>query len=215
MRLVLASASPSRRRLLHDAGISPEVQVSSVDEDALTAALTAEHGVLAPADLALALAQAKARDVAARVAGSTVGADDDADHVDVLVVGCDSIFELDGVAFGKPLTAAVARERIAAMSGRRGLLHTGHWVIRGDHQAGCTTTTALEFASMSPAEIDAYVATGEPLQVAGSFTLDGRSAPFIRRIDGDPSNVVGLSLPTLRDLAGQVGVDWPDLWSDS
>ena len=187
--------------MLADAGIPARVQVSGVDEEALSAELTAQRGPLAPAELALALAQAKARDVARRYGAN-----------DVLVLGCDSVFELDGTAYGKPLTAEVARARIGQMSGRQGLLHTGHWLVHGDREAGATATTLLEFADMSPSEIDAYVATGEPLNVAGAFTLDGRSAAFIRRIDGDPSNVIGLSLPTLRDLAGELGVPWPALW---
>lgn len=198
-RLVLASASPARKRALQDAGVRPVVQVSNVDEEALTASL----GPLPVADLALALAQAKARDVAAHFAG-----DDD-----VVVVGCDSIFELDGIPHGKPLRAEVAVERITAMAGRSGTLHTGHWVCSGDVEIGRTTSTTVSFAAMSAEEIEAYVATGEPLNVAGSFTLDGRSAPFVEGIVGDPSNVIGISLPTLRLLLQQVGVTWPALWA--
>ena len=197
MRLVLASASPSRRRVLIDAGVTPIVQVSGIDEEALTE----ELGPLSPGELALALATAKARDVAH---GFT--------DPDTVVVGCDSVFELDGIAYGKPLTAEVAIERIGSMVGRTGLLHTGHRVIRAGRESGRTATTAVEFASMTPDEIAAYVATGEPLNVAGAFTLDGRAAPFVRRIDGDPSNVIGISLPTVRDLTGELGVRWSDLW---
>jgi len=130
-----------------------------------------------------------------------------------VIVGCDSVFELDGVAYGKPLTPAVAIERITAMSGRTGLLHTGHWVIAPGGQAGRTTTTTVVFARMSDEEIAAYVATGEPLNVAGAFTLDGHAAPYVRSIMGDPSNVLGISLPTMRDLLGELGIDWPSLWS--
>ena len=201
VRLVLASASPARRRVLIEAGITPIVQVSGVDEEAMTAELEPIH----PAELALALARAKACDVAAHFAG----------RVDTLVVGCDSVFELDGIAYGKPLTADVAVERIRGMSGRTGHLHTGHWAILGDHSTGRTSTTELTFAELSDTEIARYVATGEPLNVAGSFTLDGRSAPFIRSIAGDPSNVIGISMPTLRDLAGALGLRWPDLWTST
>ena len=198
MRLVLASASPSRRRVLIDAGIMPIVQVSGVDEEALTETFDR----LAPAELALTLAKAKARGVAK-------GFPDD----DMIVVGCDSVFELDGAAYGKPLTAEVAVERITAMSGRTGLLHTGHWVVRAGRETGRTATTAVEFAVMTPDDIAAYVATGEPLNVAGAFTLDGHAAPYVRRIDGDPSNVIGISLPTVRDLTAELGVRWSDLWA--
>lgn len=199
IRLVLASASPARKRALEDAGVRPVVQVSSVDEESLTASL----GSMPIPDLALALAQAKARDVATHFAGDN----------DVVVVGCDSIFEFDGQAHGKPLRAEVAIERIHAMSGRSGTLHTGHWVCFGDVEIGRTTSTTVTFAHMSEEEIAAYVATGEPLNVAGSFTLDGRSAPFVEGIVGDPSNVIGISLPTLRLLLQQIGVTWPALWA--
>ena len=199
IRLVLASASPARKRALEDAGIRPVVHVSGVDEETLAASLES----LPIADLALALAQAKARDVATHFAGDT----------DVIIVGCDSIFELDGTAHGKPLRADVAIERITAMAGRSGTLHTGHWVCFGDTEIGRTTSTTVSFAAMSPEEIEAYVATGEPLNVAGSFTLDGRSAPFVEGIVGDPSNVIGISLPTLRLLLQQIGVTWPALWA--
>lgn len=201
IRLVLASASPARRRALIDAGVTPIVQVSNVDEETLTEQL----GDIAPVDLALTLARAKAEDVARHFTG----------HDDAIIVGCDSVFELDGVAYGKPLTATVAVERIAMMSGRTGTLHTGHWVIRGGAAAGRTASTRLDFDAMTAAEIERYVASGEPLNVAGSFTLDGRSAPFIRRIDGDPSNVIGISLPTMRDLVHEVGGTWTELWATS
>ncbi|CAB4873994.1 MAG: septum formation inhibitor Maf [Actinobacteria bacterium] len=199
VRLVLASASPARKRVLIDAGITPIVQVSNVDEETLGD----ELAPITPADLALALARAKALDVAAHFVG----------HADTVVVGCDSVFELDGIAYGKPLTPAVAVERIRMMSGRTGHLHTGHWVVLGDRSAGAIATTSITFATMTEDEIDAYVATGEPLNVAGSFTLDGHSAAFVRRIDGDPSNVIGISMPTLRDLIGDLGITWPRLWA--
>lgn len=200
IRLVLASASPSRKKVLADAGIAAIVQVSNVDEDELTAAL----GDIAPADLALTLAQAKARDVAAHFTTN-----------DDLVVGCDSVFELDGVAFGKPLTPEVAFERITALSGRSGFLHTGHCLIRGEQEVARTRSTSVEFAVMQPHEIAAYIATGEPLNVAGGFTLDGLAGPYVQGIVGDPSNVIGISLPTLRELAGDLGVTWSDLWAST
>jgi len=212
-RLVLASASPARRRVLIDAGVEPIVRVSGVDEEAMTAAL----GPIAPADLALVLARAKAREVSERADELTLDADSDfsdsADMSDTVIVGCDSVFEVDGVAYGKPLTEAVAIERITAMSGRTGQLHTGHWVIRAGREAGRTATTQVEFARMQADEITAYVATGEPLQVAGAFTLDGLAAPYVRRIVGDPSNVLGISLPTMRELLAEVGVPWQRLWT--
>lgn len=219
--------------MLIDAGVEPIVRVSGVDEEAMTAAL----GPIAPADLALVLARAKAREVSERADELTLDADSDfsdsadmsdtdmadtdmadmdtadTDMSDTVIVGCDSVFELDGVAYGKPLTEAVAIERITAMSGRTGQLHTGHWVIRAGLEAGRTATTQVEFARMQADEITAYVATGEPLQVAGAFTLDGLAAPYVRRIVGDPSNVLGISLPTMRELLAEVGVPWQRLWT--
>lgn len=194
-RLVLASGSPARLRLLRAAGFDPEVVVSGVSEDAEegSAAATVE-----------ALARAKATAVAARpeVAGS-------------VVIGCDSLFELDGRAWGKPASAADAGERIRRMRGRSGVLHTGHCVIdtgAGRAASGVAATT-VRFTSMTDAEVDGYVATGEPLQVAGAFTLDGRSGPFVAGVDGDPSNVIGLSLPLFRDLLGELGVTVTELWT--
>ncbi len=200
IRVVLASASPARRRVLLDAGIDPSIEVSAVDEEARTL----ELGAIAPIDLALALAKAKADDVAPKFA----------DESNTVVIGCDSVFELAEVAYGKPVTPEVAVERITAMSGQAGLLHTGHWVIFGDRAAGAATTTVIHFAHLTAAEIAAYVATGEPLNVAGAFTLDGRGAAFVTGIEGDPSNVLGISMPTLRRLLGDLGIAWTDLWSN-
>jgi septum formation protein len=193
--LVLASQSPARLGLLRQAGLSPEVQVSGVDEDAISAPT--------PGDLALALAEAKAAVVAGlRTDGS-------------LVVGCDSVLDLDGTALGKPADAAEAVRRWEAMRGRAGVLRTGHCVIdtASGEQASATASTVVRFGSPSDAEIAAYVASGEPLYVAGAFTLDGRSAPFVDGIDGDPGNVIGLSLPLLRELLGKLGVRITDLWA--
>ncbi|MDF2094315.1 Maf family protein [Knoellia sp. 3-2P3] len=204
VHVVLASASPARKRLLHAAGIEPSIMVSGVDEDAATAAAEQTYGPLAPEDLALVLARAKAEDVASQI--------DDA-----LVVGCDSILELDGDGHGKPANAEEAVARWQRMRGRTGVLHTGHWVIdtREDDGTGATlgatASTTVHFAAIDDDEIRAYVETGEPLRVAGSFTLDGLGAPFVAGIEGDPSNVVGLSLPLLRELLAEVGIAWRTL----
>lgn len=194
-RLVLASASPARLGLLRQAGLAPEVIVSGVDEDALTAAT--------PGELARVLAEAKAEAVAALP-----------DAAGALVVGCDSVLELDGRALGKPADAEDATARWKAMRGRSGVLRTGHCVIdtaTGDRAAE-TASTTVRFGEPTDEEIAAYVASGEPLRVAGAFTLDGRSAPFVEGVDGDPGNVIGLSLPLLRGLLGQLGTRITDLW---
>jgi septum formation protein len=201
--LVLASASPARLAVLRAAGISPTVIVSDVDEDAVLAAATASGRPPSPADAVLLLARSKAEDVAARKTAS-------------LVLGCDSMLEFDGEVWGKPGGADTARERWRAMRGRVGVLHTGHWLIdaRGDDapSTGQTASTTVHFANLSDAEIDAYVATGEPLSVAGAFTVDGIGGPFVERIEGDHHNVVGVSLPVLRHLLADLGVQVHDLW---
>jgi nucleoside triphosphate pyrophosphatase len=200
VRLVLASASPARLRTLRNAGVEPDVVVSGVDESTVSEA--------EPARLALRLAELKARAVSARVtdAGSAER---------VIVVGCDSVFELDGRAYGKPGSPDEARRRLRAMSGRSGVLHTGHFAIEAStgRQVGRGASTVVHFSAMSDAEIAAYVATGEPIEVAGAFTLDGRSGAFIEGVEGDPHNVVGISLPLLRRMLGELGVAWPDLWA--
>jgi septum formation protein len=211
--LVLASASPARLVTLRSAGVEPLVQVSAVDEDAAVAAAQALHGALSPADVALLLARAKAEDV--------VRARIDADDTECLVLGCDSVLELDGEIHGKPAHAAEATARWTRMRGRSGVLHTGHWLV--DDRAtedggtsgvvGATASTTVHFAELDDEEIAAYVATGEPLLVAGAFTLDGLGAPYVRAIEGDPSNVVGVSLPLLRELLAELGVAWRDLRS--
>ncbi|SFF80712.1 septum formation protein [Actinacidiphila alni] len=194
--LVLASASPARLGLLKQAGLDPRVVVSGVDEDAITAAT--------PAELARVLAEAKAAAVAA--GGMLDGGE--------LVIGCDSVLELDGRALGKPADAAEAVARWQAMRGRSGVLQTGHCVIdtANGRQVSRTASTTVRFGTPDDAEIAAYVASGEPLYVAGAFTLDGRSAPFVDGIEGDPGNVIGLSLPLLRTLLAELDVRITDLW---
>lgn len=203
--LVLASASPARLAVLRAAGISPTVVVSNVDEDAVLAAATAAspQGV-GPADAVLLLARAKAEDVAASGTSS-------------LVLGCDSMLEFGGEVMGKPDNAEIARQRWRAMRGGTGVLHTGHWLVDarvgdGSH-TGQTASTTVYFADLTDSEIDAYVATGEPLNVAGAFTVDGLGGPFVERIEGDHHNVVGVSLPVLRHLLGECGVRIQDLWN--
>lgn len=229
LRLLLASASPARLSTLRAAGVEPEVLVSRVDEPAVLDAARTD-GPLAPADAVLVLARAKARDVVGRVQDGGPG-----DTVTDLVLGCDSMLELDGEVLGKPSSPDEARERWRTMRGRTGVLHTGHWLVDlrddgdrardlaapgpapGDrpHELGETSSTSVTFADVTDAEIDAYVATGEPLHVAGAFTIDGLGGAFVERVDGDHHGVVGLSLPTLRRLLLARGVAWTDLWAET
>jgi septum formation protein len=197
--LVLASQSPARLATLRRAGVEPTVIVSGVDEDQLSG--------LTPADLALELSTLKA--------GAVLG------HPDVppgaLVLGCDSVLELDGEALGKPHTAEIAVERWQAMRGRSADLISGHTLIEADtgRRERAFARTTVHFADLSDAEIAAYVATGEPLEVAGAFTVDGFGGAFVTGIEGDFHNVVGVSLPLVRELALQLGHPWPTLWSRS
>jgi septum formation protein len=195
-RLVLASASPARRALLKAAGIDADVLVSGVDETTVEAADAYT--------LSLALARMKARTVAARMQAEP----------GVLILGCDSVLAFDGEILGKPADAAEAVKRWQAMRGRSGVLHTGHHLtdLVGGQQAEEVGTTVVHFADVSDAEIEAYVASGEPLQVAGSFTIDGRGGAFVERIEGDHGNVIGLSLPLLRRLLRELNVSITDLW---
>ena len=194
-RLVLASASPARRATLRAAGIEPSVVVSGVDESVVTD--------LAPGPLALRLAELKRDAVAADVSDGS------------LVLGCDSVLELDGVALGKPDDAADAVRRWRAMRGRAGVLHTGHALrdTANGRDAAAVGSTVVHFAQVTDAEIAAYVDSGEPLHVAGAFTIDGLGGAFVSRIEGDHHNVVGLSLPLLRNLLAELGHAWTDLWA--
>lgn len=202
MRFVLASASPARLQTLRSAGIEPEVLVSGVDEDAITAPTAVE--------LVQALARAKASAVAeTQVATEQVGP--------VLVLGCDSMLEFDGQVLGKPASADEAMSRWRRMRGRSGVLHTGHTLIDVRAKASQTAvaegvaSTMVHFAEPSDDEIEAYVATGEPLVVAGAFTIDGLGGWFVERVEGDHHNVVGLSLPLLRRLILELGYTLADL----
>ncbi len=211
MRLYLASTSPARLALLRQVGIEPVIVPSQVDEEAAVERAVAAGGPVTAEEMVLLLAEAKAEAV--------VGALPDGEPIDGFVLGGDSAFELDGVAYGKPHRPEVARERWLAQRGRTGVLHSGHWLIdhrggRRNGAAGRADRAELSFADdISEAEIDAYIATGEPLEVAGAFTIDGVAAPFIRTITGAPSAVIGLSLPVLRDLLNEVGVPWTSLRS--
>ena len=234
--LVLASASPARLSTLRAAGLNPQVRVSAVDEPALLA----RTGTSDPAAVVALLAQAKAEDVAAGI------------ETPAIVLGCDSVLDLDGVALGKPVDAADAVRRWQQMRGRSGLLRTGHWLIDlgsdaarsgaarsvgarsdaahsgaghsdaarsgaarsdGARSVGASSVTTVHFADVSDDEIAAYVATGEPLQVAGAFTVDGLGGAFVTGIEGDYHGVVGVSLPLLRDLLASLDVPWTSLWT--
>lgn len=195
--LVLASASPARLATLRAAGVDPVVVVSGVDESQVAG--------VAPAELALALARLKAEAVLGRPE-VPAGA---------LVLGCDSVLDLDGEALGKPGDAATATRRWRAMRGRTGVLRTGHALREtgSGRTTAATASTTVHFADVTDAEIERYVASGEPLQVAGAFTLDGLGGAFVTGVEGDPHNVVGVSLPLLRTMLAELGHAWTDLWT--
>ena len=193
--VVLASQSASRRRLLESAGLKPKIMVSHVDEE------TPFFNSLAPADMVIALAITKAHTIR--------------DQIDfpAIIIGCDSTFEFEGESLGKPGEPAIAKERASRVRGNSGYLHTGHCVIdtAKNIEISDRVTTKVTFSDMTDEEIDDYVASGEPLHVAGGFTLDGFSSPFIPSIDGDYTNVVGISMPFLRKAMNQLGYSWPEV----
>ncbi|MFI7607116.1 Maf family protein [Micromonospora sp. NPDC049366] len=199
LRLVLASASPARRKILQAAGIEPDVLVSGVDESLVTTDSAEE--------LCLELARLKAQAVLTRLRPA-------ADER-TLVIGCDSVLEFDGEILGKPADSADATRRWRRMRGRSGVLHSGHCLVdaTAGRRAEAVASTTVHFAEVSDREIDTYVATGEPLAVAGAFTIDGLGGPFVERIEGDPSTVIGLSLPLLRRLLAELGLTITDLWT--
>jgi septum formation protein len=194
-RIVLASQSASRRRLLEDAGLKPTIIVSKVDEE------TDFFNAMSPEDMVIALAVSKAHTVREMI------------DYPAIIIGCDSTFDVDGVSFGKPGTPEIAIARAKKISGRTGLLHTGHCVI--DTEKGIEiadrVTTKVTFTDMTDEEIADYVASEEPLHVAGGFTLDGFGSPFIPIIEGDYTNVVGISMPFLRKAMQQLGYSWPQV----
>jgi septum formation protein len=194
-RIVLASQSASRRRLLEDAGLKPTIIVSNVDEE------TDFFNAMSPEDMVIALAVSKAHTVRELI------------DYPAIIIGCDSTFDVDGVSFGKPGTPEIAIARAKKISGRTGLLHTGHCVI--DTEKGIEiadrVTTKVTFTEMTDEEIADYVASEEPLHVAGGFTLDGFGSPFIPVIEGDYTNVVGISMPFLRKAMQQLGYSWPQV----
>ncbi len=194
-KIVLASQSTSRRRLLEGAGINPTIIVSNVDEE------TDFFNAMSPADMVIALAVTKAHTVREQI------------DYPALIIGCDSTFDVDGVSFGKPGTPDIARERAKKISGRSGLLHTGHCIIdtAQGREIADRVTTKVTFSELTDHEIEDYIASGEPLQVAGGFTLDGFGSPFIPIIEGDYTNVVGLSMPFLRSAMSQLGYSWPEV----
>lgn len=240
-RLVLASASPARLRLLEQAGFAPEVRVSGVDETVAAGLSADETAVVLAERKAAAVATVLTRTAGERVGESaeTAGAETaGADQAASVVVGCDSVLSFAGEVWGKATDVADAERRWRAMRGRDGVLVTGHCVIDmaalgGDDQATAdggeptgpgvirrrsgvvvgAASTVVRFGDPSDDEVAAYVATGEPLHVAGGFTLDGRSAPFIEGVDGDPGNVIGLSLPLLRRLLRELGITVVELWA--
>jgi septum formation protein len=208
-RVVLGSASTGRLKVLRQAGIDPLVVVSGVDEDRLIADLGPRAS---PDDVVGALAQAKAKDVAARLERAVAA--------DCVVIGCDSMLYLDGRLCGKPPSVAAARQLWALMAGRSGQLHTGHCVIRLSdneivHTESQTSTTTVHFGTPESDDLDAYLAVGESLRVAGGFTLDGLGGWFIDGVDGDPSAVVGIGLPLTRALLRRAGLSIAALWADN
>ncbi|WP_430592347.1 Maf family protein [Humidisolicoccus flavus] len=212
MRVYLASTSPARLMVLRAAGIEPVVVPSQVDEDAVVRIAEQEHGKpLATTAIVQLLAQAKAEAI--------LGQRPKGEPMSGIIIGGDSSLELDGETLGKPHTAERARARWQAQRGRTAILHSGHWVLHVKNgtvvgSRGATASARVTFVGdMSDAEIDAYVGTGEPLEVAGAFTIDSLGAAYIASIEGDPSTVIGVSVPTLRSLVTALGIEWPSLWN--
>jgi septum formation protein len=206
-RVVLGSASAGRLRVLRQAGVDPLVVVSGVDEDAVVAALGFDAS---PGDVVRSLAEAKA-DQVATILDAAVAAD-------CVVIGCDSILSIDGRLAGKPASAGAARSQWRSMGGRSGQLYTGHCLLRltgGEttHRVSESSTTTVHFAEPTDADLQAYLDSGEPLAVAGSFTLDGLGGWFVDRIEGDPSNVIGLSLPLTTRMLQRIGLSVAELWA--
>ncbi|MDO4258454.1 MAG: Maf family protein [Actinomycetaceae bacterium] len=225
MRLVLASQSPARKATLISAGITPIIRVSTVDEDAILASLPdgrAFSGGSTTAHMEVCtLAGAKCEEVAQALCAPD--ANDPAPGEELLVIGCDSMLELNGEMVGKPASAEEARRRIRVMSDSSPILWTGHHLIHLSARSGSacrkvvaavqdSAATTVHFSHIEDDEINAYVDSGEPLHVAGSFTLDGLGGAYIRGIEGDPHSVVGISLPLVRQLVSQLGLRWHDLW---
>ena len=194
-KIVLASASVSRRRLLESAGLKPTIMVSHVDEE------TDFFNAMTPTDMVIALAITKAHTIREQI------------DFPAIIIGCDSTFEFDSQSLGKPETPEIAIERASRVRGNSGLLHTGHCIIDTTKykEISSIVTTKVTFDNMTDAEIADYVATGEPLHVAGGFTLDGFSSPFIPSIEGDYTNVVGISMPFVRKAFEQLGYSWPEV----
>jgi septum formation protein len=194
-KIILASQSTSRRRLLESAGLFPQIMVSHVDEE------TDFFNAMAPQDMVIALAITKAHTIREQI------------DFPAIIIGCDSTFEFEGKSLSKPGVAHVARQRAQRVRGKSGYLHTGHCVIDTSQgrEISDRITTKVTFADMSDAEIDDYINSGEPLHVAGGFTLDGYSSPFIPTIEGDYTNVVGISMPFLRSAMNQLGYSWPEV----
>jgi septum formation protein len=216
--LILGSASAARLATLQRAGVSPYVLVSDVDEDSVVALAASRFGELAPQDVALVLARAKCEAVTSLLTSQACPQDA---PLGALVLGCDSVLEFEGEIHGKPVDEAEAISRWKRMRGASAVLHSAHWLIddRDDDNGGTGATmgavasTIVHFAKITDDEIAAYVATGEPLQVAGAFTIDGLGGPFVSGIEGDHHNVVGLSLPVFREMLSEIDVGWFDLCS--
>jgi septum formation protein len=210
MQLILASASPARLATLTNAGIEPIVRVSHVDEEAIELSMT----TATPSEIAQALAKAKCEKVTQELA------DNNELTPNTIVIGCDSVFELNGKPYGKPENANQAKARWQEMMNTTGILHTGHYVTftneLGERRtAEATASTQVHLGELTEAEMEAYLRSGEPFAVAGGFTLDGLGGAFVQGVTGDPSNVVGISLPTVRNLLNQLGITWTDLWNQA